>query len=112
MTKQKISVGRTASLFVVSAPADEPFQKDLEKHLAGLKRRGFVSIASIHTLLAGTDRALTIEEQLKQSDIIVLLISADFLSSDELYLIMESAVQKKDEGPFAKCTAQLTFHEN
>ncbi len=86
------------SLFSVHAPQDASLQDHLEKHLGPLKRQGMISIRSVNSILAGADRALAIEERLNEAQIILLLMSADFISSDDLYESMRYALQKNEEG--------------
>src|SRR5260370_25287315 len=86
------------SLFSVHAPQDASLQHHLEKHLSPLKRQGVISIRSVDTIPAGADRAVPIEKYLNQAQIILLLISAEFIASDHLHSIMTYALQKKEEG--------------
>ncbi len=86
------------SLFSVHAPQDASLQHRLEKHLSPLKRQGVISIRSVDTIPAGADRAVAIEKYLNQAQIILLLISAEFIASDHLHSIMTYALQKKEEG--------------
>ncbi|HEU5380301.1 MAG TPA: TIR domain-containing protein [Ktedonobacteraceae bacterium] len=67
-------------------PADEAYWKQLQRHLTPLQRTGLITLWSAKNLLVGQSRTELIEENLQKAQIIMLLISADFLggSNDEL----------------------------
>jgi len=70
-----------SKLFISYAHEDEPFRVDFEKHLAGLKRDGYVDEWTDRRIIAGSEWAHEIQEHLDQSDIILLFISPDFMAS-------------------------------
>lgn len=69
------------SLFFAYSPQDEPLRDELEKHLAALKQQGILSTWHDRRLLPGADRSDS-QKQLERAEIILLLVSADFLKSD------------------------------
>lgn len=67
------------SIFIVYASEDEPYRNKLEDHLGVLQRRGYISV--FKRLLAGDNITKTLEKNLQEADIIMPLISIDFLNS-------------------------------
>jgi HEAT repeat protein len=99
MTVRRAFAGQcTLSIFSVHAPQDASYQHHLAKHLSPLKRQGAISIWSVDDIPAGADRALAMKERLSHAQIILLLISADFVASDDLYESMMYALQRREEG--------------
>jgi len=74
-----------AQVFFSYSHQDEDIRDQLAKHLSILQRRGVISTWHDREIEAGIDRAADIEQQLNQADIILLLVSADFLASDYCY---------------------------
>jgi hypothetical protein len=66
---------------------DESLRDELETHLALLELQGIIGHWSDRKILAGEDWAGRIDEHFKHADVILLLISADFLSSNYCYEI-------------------------
>jgi hypothetical protein len=71
-----------SSLFLSYSHQDEALRQRLEVHLAGLKRDGTISVWHDRRIAAGDAFAQRIDEHLEQADVILLLVSADFLASD------------------------------
>lgn len=67
------------------AHEDEMLRQELAKHLALLKRQGLIRAWYDQEIPAGGSRREEIEAHLQTADIIVLLVSPDFIASDELY---------------------------
>lgn len=90
---------KAIDVFLSYSHADECMRDKLEKHLAIFRRRGVITIWHDRKILAGEEWAGNIDEQINVADIILLLVSADFLSSDYCYSIeMERALQRHEEG--------------
>jgi TIR domain len=71
----------------------------LEKHLTPLKKEGLVSLWSRHNIKAGTEWMREVNVHLDTAHIILLLVSADFLSSDYCYSIeMKRAIDRHSRG--------------
>lgn len=64
---------------------DEELRDRLETHLATLKRQGQIDTWHDRRILGGDDFAGRISEQLEQADIILLLVSPEFLASSYCY---------------------------
>ena len=68
-------------VFFSYAHEDEPFRDKLAKHLTLLERQYVISAWHDREIAAGKEWKQEILEQLNHADIILLLISADFLAS-------------------------------
>lgn len=85
-------------LFFSYSHKDETLRNILETHLAILKRQGIISTWHDRRIEAGKNFANEIDENLLDADIILLLISADFLASDYCYDIeMTKALERNDK---------------
>ncbi len=76
---------RTIEVFYSYADQDEPLRNELEKHLTILKRQGLITSWYNRKIMAGAEWAPEIDTHLNTAQIILLLISADFLASDYCY---------------------------
>lgn len=74
-----------ANIFFCYAPQDEELRSELEKHLSLLKRKGVVRSWSARVIGAGEEWRGAIDRHLEEADVILLLVSADFLASDYLF---------------------------
>ena len=72
-------------VFLSYSHADETYKNDLDKHFASLRRNGYVSTWNDRMISGGSDWENEIDENIKSADIILLLISADFIDSDYCY---------------------------
>lgn len=73
------------SVFFSYSHKDEDLRDELATHLTMLKRQGLISSWYDREISAGTDWAGAIDENLQKAQIILLLISANFLASDYCY---------------------------
>ena len=88
-----------ASLVFSYAHADEALRNELEKHLSPLKRMGRVSTWHDRRIVPGEEFAGQIDRHFGEADIILLLISSDFIASDYCYQIeMSNALQRHERG--------------
>jgi TIR domain len=82
-------------VFLSYAYQDHTFGRELEKHLSGLKRQGIISSWSNIDIVPGTEWHLQIRNHLNAAQIILLLISADFMASEFCYSIeMTRAIER------------------
>jgi hypothetical protein len=72
-------------VFFSYAHEDEELRDELAKHLKLLERQGVIKAWSDRNVTAGEDWKNAIDERLESANIILLLISADFLASDYCY---------------------------
>jgi tetratricopeptide (TPR) repeat protein len=69
-------------VFISYAHADEAYRKTLAKHLSALEAEGLIVIWHDRKITGGREWAGAIDDALRSADIVLLLISADFLASD------------------------------
>jgi hypothetical protein len=74
-----------ASLFFSYSHRDETLRDQLETHLAMLKRQGFIEAWHDRRITAGEELDQAINASLEAADIVLLLVSSDFLASDYCY---------------------------
>ena len=87
------------TLFYSYAPEDEELRNQLDKHLRILQRRGILSTWYDGDIHAGDDRTKKTYTYLESAQIILLLISADFLASDYCYNVeMQCALGRHSTG--------------
>lgn len=85
--------------FVSYAHQDHAHLQTLEKSLAMLKRQGLVSIWHAGRIQAGDDWQGRIDANLEKADVILLLVSADFLNSSPCWETeMKRAMELHDAG--------------
>jgi CheY-like chemotaxis protein len=77
--------GRALKVFVSYSHRDEVWQKRLDKHLSTLKHMGIIHSWHDRQIVAGDDFGAAIDKYLNMADLILLLISPDFLGSDYCY---------------------------
>jgi predicted ATPase len=86
-------------IFYSYAHEDERLRKQLEKHLALLRNQGVISEWHDRQIPASSEWASHIDDALNTADIILLLVSADFLASRYCYGIeMERALERHESG--------------
>jgi hypothetical protein len=76
---------QSMKLFFSYAHKDEPLRDELAKHLSLLKRQNIITDWHDRNITAGTNWAQAIDDNLDIANIILLLISSDFLASDYCY---------------------------
>lgn len=86
-------------VFFSYSHADEALRDQLEKHLAVLKHEGTISTWHDRRMMPGDIIDWEIDAELNKADIILLLVSSDFLSSNYCYNIEQAkALQRSAEG--------------
>lgn len=73
------------TIFFSYSHRDEALRDQLETHLAMLKRQGFIETWHDRRLTAGQPFDAEISDNLERADIVLLLVSPDFLASDYCY---------------------------
>ncbi|HYU71710.1 MAG TPA: toll/interleukin-1 receptor domain-containing protein [Ktedonobacteraceae bacterium] len=85
------------SVFISYAHRDRAFREKLETHLSNLRRQNVIASWYDGNISPGTDWKSQIIEHLNTDQIILLLISADFMASDFCYsLEMTRAIARHD----------------
>ena len=88
-----------ASIFFSYSHADEGLRDQLEIHLSGLQRQAIISSWHDRRITAGTDLKNSIDKHLDAAEIILLLISPDFIASDYCYeREMKRALERHERG--------------
>ena len=86
-------------VFMSYSHKDEELRDQLEVHLTTLKRQGLVEVWNDRRLLAGDRLDWTIDKELNRADIILLLLSPDFIASDYCYKMEKGrALERHREG--------------
>lgn len=89
----------TQDVFVAYARADEEWRSELSKHLSAFRRSGAIRDWSDQEILPGQEWSRSIREKLDRADIILLLVSAEFLHSDYCHEVeMTRAVERHEAG--------------
>ena len=73
---------RPVSIFISYSQKDEDFRDELVKHLRVLERTGIVTSWHDRRILPGSDWSSEIDQHIEQADILLCLVSANFIDSD------------------------------
>ncbi|MGK2906301.1 MAG: toll/interleukin-1 receptor domain-containing protein [Desulfuromonadales bacterium] len=88
-----------AKVFFSYSHRDEELRDELEKHLSILKRQGFIETWHDRRITAGEELSREIDQNLETADVVLLLVSADFLASDYCYEIeMTRGLERHEAG--------------
>ena len=86
-------------LFYSYSHKDEPLRDELDTHLALLRRRGVLQTWHDRQIAAGNEWRTAIDKHLGRADIVLLLVSPDFIASDYCYGIeMTRAIERHKAG--------------
>ncbi|MER3434968.1 MAG: hypothetical protein C4288_16505, partial [Leptolyngbya sp. ERB_1_1] len=78
---------------------DEEFKDELEKHLSILQHQGVISGWHDRMIMPGSEWDREIDEQLSTADIILLMVSSDFLASKYCWGVeVKKALQRHEAG--------------
>ncbi|MBW4473980.1 MAG: toll/interleukin-1 receptor domain-containing protein [Stenomitos rutilans HA7619-LM2] len=87
-----------ATLFFSYSHRDETLRDELEVHLAMLKRQGVIETWHDRRITAGEEFDKAISKNLEEADIILLLVSPDFLASSYCYDVeMQRALERHEQ---------------
>ena len=85
------------SVFISYAHRDRALREELEAHLSNLRRQNVITSWYDGDISPGTDWKAQIMEHLNTDQIVLLLISADFMASDFCYSVeMVQAIARHD----------------
>lgn len=88
---------RMIEVFFSYAHEDEKLRDELAKHLRLLERQGVIKAWYDRDISAGDEWKIEIEKQLNSAQIILLLVSSDFLASDFCWSVeLERAMQRHE----------------
>jgi TIR domain-containing protein len=102
-------------IFFCYAREDEPLLNKLKAHLSSLHRLGLIDIWHDRNISAGTEWEREIDKHLNTAQIILLLISPDFMNSDYCYGIeMKRAMERhqRNEARVIPIILRSTFWQN
>lgn len=86
-------------LFYSYSHKDEAMRRRLEAHLSVLRRLGAIAAWHDRQIGGGAEWKREISEHMESADLILLLISSDFLASDYCWDIeMKRAIERHDQG--------------
>src|SRR6266566_5217169 len=84
-------------VFISYSHQDQALRGELEKHLSNLKRQNVITSWYDGNIIPGTEWEPEIMKRLKRAQIILLLVSADFMASDFCYgTEMKEAIARHD----------------
>lgn len=88
------------SIFVISSHEDDDLKKKLLEQIVPLERNGLVEkIYSNESIEAGSDWAQDTKDNLRKSDIVLLLVSSSFIASEQCYSNeMQEALSLHNQG--------------
>lgn len=87
------------TLFFSYSHFDEVLRDQLETHLSGLRRQGIISSWHDRRITTGTELGEAIDSHIDTADVILLLISPDFIGSDYCYeREMDRALERHRKG--------------
>ncbi len=88
-----------ATVFFSYSHADEGLRDELEKQLSMLCRQGVIELWHDRRIGGGQELDAEIGEHVENDDIILLLISPDFIASDYCYDVeMKAAIERHEAG--------------
>jgi hypothetical protein len=95
----EVKVSKPVRIFYSYSHKDWQHTLTLKKHLSLLQRRGIIEIWHDREIRPGDEWKGEIDRHLAEADIILLLVSADFLASDYCYEVeMKNAINRHEAG--------------
>ncbi len=86
-------------IFISYSHADEEFRSALSKHLSILERNGIAELWDDRRVSPGDDWEAEIDPRIEMADILLMLVSADYIASNYCYeKEMKGALAKHDAG--------------
>jgi hypothetical protein len=90
---------RSLKVFYSYSHRDEELRDQLEKHLSALRREGVIAEWHDRKITAGSEWKGDIDAQLEEADVILVLVSADFLGSEYCCDVeMKRAMERHQHG--------------
>lgn len=87
------------SVFVSYSHKDEELQNQLQVHLSMLKRQGVIDVWHDRRIVHGDEIDSSVSEALEEAQVVLLLVSPDFLASDYCYdREMQRAMERHEAG--------------
>jgi hypothetical protein len=90
---------RPINVYFSYSHKDQRYRNQLETQMTLLKREGLISTWHGHKIGAGEEREITLSRYLNTAQIILLLVSSDFIVDDDLYeLEVMRAMMRHNDG--------------
>jgi len=86
-------------VFISYSKTDKHYRDEIEKHLSVQRRNGNISIWTDREILPGEKWDGKIRQELKEADIILFLVSSDFLATDYIWDVELGAALERDKDP-------------
>jgi len=99
-----------AEIFFSYSHRDEDWRDRLEVHLATLRRLELITAWHDRRIKAGDELAGKIDQKLESAQIILLLVSADFLNSDYCYDVEMNRAMERHEAGNARVIPVILHH--
>ncbi len=87
-----------AQIFLSYAHEDESLREALSTHLSPLKRQGLVVTWHDRKIPPGTEWEDEIDRELEKADVVLLLVSPDFIASEYCEIAMNHALERHQSG--------------
>ena len=84
------------SIFIGYAEEDQAWADKFYSYLLSLSKNGYVTIWYEKLMLAGNDRIEVIKHYISRSDVLLLIVSADFFASNDCEKLLELSIQRHD----------------
>jgi hypothetical protein len=92
-------LGEPLRIFISYSHKDERLRRELETHLKLLLRQEVIAMWTDREIMPGEEWKHKIDENLESADVILFLVSADFVASDYCYDVeMNRALERHDAG--------------
>jgi len=97
-SRRGVESRRAASIFVSYSHKDERQLNELKTHLSPLERQNLIDTWHDRRIVAGEEFGQKINENIESADVILLLVSADFIASKYCYEIeMKRALERHEK---------------
>lgn len=94
-----VEIMNPVDIFISYSHRDEAFRDDLVAHLASLRRSGLIRDWHDRCIQAGDSWKGAIDENLEKAQIVLLLVSAQFLASNYCFDVeMKRALERRTQG--------------
>jgi hypothetical protein len=91
----KMQMKKNIRIFISYSHKDESYKDELTTHLAGLKRAGYIESWDDRKILPGQQWNDEIANSLNNANLILFLLSADFIASEYVYKVEIQAAKEK-----------------
>ncbi len=88
---QTQDIGIPISIFYSYSHRDKAYRDKLKTHLSVMRRQGLISEWHDQDIIPGQEWTDEINKHLKTADVILLLVSPDFMDSEELLTVYVKA---------------------